>query len=405
MAKFESFNSLNITPSLKGGLSELGFTKPSPIQLKAIPHLLEGRDLLGIAKTGSGKTAAFCLPILDKIIKSPIETSPLHIRSLILTPTRELASQIEQFIEDLGELDGVSSLVVFGGSRRANQVESLKEGIDILVATPGRLLDLIESNCLSLDEVETFVLDEADMMLNMGFLQDVKAITSHLPVRKQVSLFSATMPKTIERLAKELLVDPVKVQVDVESTVVKKIEQRLYTLVKKNKLSLLLHLLEDESLSKVLLFSKTKIGADLLVEELQDNGISCNSFHSNKSQTQREMALESFRTGEIRLLVATDVAARGIDILDITHVINYALPEEISNYVHRIGRTGRAGSGGVAITFCVSSEVKLLSSIEAKIGEQIPVVVDHPYFAELNSKDPHSKKKKPNPKSKKKKKK
>ncbi len=405
MKNTESFDSLNLIPSLKEGLREFGFTKPSPIQVKAIPHLLSGGDLLGIAKTGSGKTAAFCLPILDKIIKSPIETSPKHVRALILTPTRELATQIEKFVQDLGEVEGVSSLVIFGGARRANQIESLKEGVDILIATPGRLIDLIESGCLSLDEVETFILDEADMMLNMGFLQDVKAIISHLPVRKQVGLFSATMPKTIERLSKDILIDPVKVQVDVESTVVKKIEQKLYTLTKKNKLSLLLHLLEDESLSKVLLFSKTKIGADILVEDLQQHGISCNSFHSNKSQTQREMALESLRTGEIRLLVATDVAARGIDILDITHVINYALPEEISNYVHRIGRTGRAGHGGVAITFCVSSEGKLLESIEAKIGEKIPVVTDHPYFAELNSNDPHSKKKKPNPKSKKRKKK
>ncbi|PIK16187.1 DEAD/DEAH box helicase [Halobacteriovorax sp. JY17] len=404
MKDTNTFNSLNLLPSIKETLNEFGFVKPSPIQLKAIPYLLTGNDLLGIAKTGSGKTAAFCLPILNKIVSEPREVSPFHIRALVLTPTRELASQIEKFVQDFGDIDGVSSLVVFGGARRANQVESLKDGVDILVATPGRLIDLIESNRLSLDEVETFILDEADMMLDMGFLHDVKAIISYLPARKQVALFSATMPKSIERLSKEILVDPVKVKVDIESTVVEKIEQRLYPLHKKNKLNLLLHLLENEELSKVLLFSKTKIGADILVEELLENGISCSSFHSNKSQAQREIALESFRMGEIRLLVATDVAARGIDILDITHVINYSLPEEISNYVHRIGRTGRAGGVGVAITFCVSSEWKLLESIESKINEKIPVVTDHPYFTELNTKDPHSKKKKARPKSKSKKK-
>ncbi|WP_127713949.1 DEAD/DEAH box helicase [Halobacteriovorax sp. HLS] len=394
MKDSKKFDSLKLLPSVLEAIEDAGFVKPSPIQLKAIPPLLEGRDLLGIAKTGSGKTAAFCLPIIDKIIRRPVEVSRHHVRALILTPTRELASQIEQFIQDIGSLEGVSSLVVFGGSRRANQVEMLREGVDILVATPGRLIDLIESNTLSLDEVETFVLDEADMMLDMGFLHDVNIIISHLPIKKQTLMFSATMPKTIEKLSKDLLRDPVKVKVDIESTVVKKIEQRLYTLVKKDKLNLLLHLLENEELSKVLLFCKTKIGADILVEELLKHGISCDSIHSNKSQRQREIVLESFKSGEFRLLVATDVAARGIDISGITHVINYALPEEVSNYVHRIGRTARAGGAGIAISFCVSSEVKLLASIEKKIGESIPVINDHPFFAELSSQDPHSKKKK-----------
>jgi ATP-dependent RNA helicase RhlE len=395
----DTFDSLELLPSIKETLEDNSFVKPTPIQIKSIPHLLKGKDLLGVAKTGSGKTAAFCLPIIDRIVRRPSEVSSGHIRSLIISPTRELASQIEQFIQDFGNVDGVSSLVVFGGSRRANQVEELRQGVDVLVATPGRLLDLIETNDLSLDEVETFVLDEADMMLDMGFLHDVKIIISHLPIKKQMLLFSATMPKSIEKLSKEILVDPVKVKVDIESTVVKKIEQRIYPLVKKDKINLLLHLLESEELTKVLLFNKTKIGADLLVDELKEHGISCNSIHSNKSQRQRELALESFKNGEIRLLVATDVAARGIDISEISHVINYSLPEEISNYVHRIGRTGRAGGVGVAISFCVGAELKLLASIEKKINEKIPVITDHPFFAELSSQDSSSKK---NKKSKKK---
>ena len=387
MTDTNQFESLKLLPSIKETLEEVGFVKPTPIQLKSIPHLLNGRDLLGIAKTGSGKTAAFCLPIIDHIIRRPKEVSPNHIRSLIVAPTRELASQIEQFVQDFGSIDGVSSLVVFGGSKRASQVETLKQGIDVLVATPGRLVDLVEADDLSFDEIEIFVLDEADMLLDMGFLTDLKIILSHLPIRKQALLLSATMPKSIEKLSKEILIDPAIIKVDIESTVVKKIEQRLYTLVKKDKFPLLLHLLESEELSKVLLFSKTKIGADLLVDQLRLNDISCHSIHSNKSQRQREQSLESFKEGKVRVLVATDVAARGIDIADISHVINYGLPEEITNYIHRIGRTGRAGGVGVAMSFCVSAEMKLLDNIEKKINEKIPIVMDHPFYKELSTQD------------------
>jgi ATP-dependent RNA helicase RhlE len=378
------FKSLNLLPSILTQVEAKGYINPTPIQVQAIPHLLEGKDLLGIAKTGSGKTAAFSLPLIDKLGRNKASVTPNHIRSLILSPTRELATQIENNIINYAEGLELKTKVVFGGVGKQPQIDALDLGLDVLVATLGRLLDLIERGHIKFDELEVFVLDEADMMLDMGFLGDVKKVISFLPQEKQTLLFSATMPKAIENLANNLLNKPVKVEVDAESSLVETIEQKIYTVEKSNKGYLLQSMLEDPELTSVLLFCKTKFGAERIIENLELIPVTCATIHSNKAQGEREKALKAFRKGDVRILVATDIAARGIDIKNVSHVINYNLPEDPKNYIHRIGRTGRAGSKGTAISFCVESEVVLLKSIGKLIKQKIEIDSNQPFHKEIS---------------------
>ena len=378
------FKGLNLLPSILTQVEAKGYITPTPIQVQAIPPLLEGKDLLGIAKTGSGKTAAFSLPLIDKLGRNMTSVTPNHIRSLILSPTRELATQIENNIIDYAEGLELKSKVVFGGVSKRPQIDALELGLDVLIATPGRLLDLTERGHIEFDELEILVLDEADMMLDMGFLGDVKKIISFLPQDKQTLLFSATMPAAIEMLANNLLNQPVRVEVDAESSIVETIEQKIYTVEKINKGYLLQSMLENPELTSVLLFCKTKFGAERIIENLERAPIACAAIHSNKSQGERERALKAFREGEVRVLVATDIAARGIDIDNVSHVINYNLPENPKNYIHRIGRTGRAGNTGTAISFCVESEVVLVKNIEKLLKQKIEIDPNQPFHKEIS---------------------
>ena len=378
------FKSLNLLPSILTQVEAKGYINPTPIQVQAIPPLLEGKDLLGLAKTGSGKTAAFSLPLIDRLGRNKTSITPNHIRSLILSPTRELATQIENNIINYAEGLELRSKVVFGGVGKQPQIDALNLGLDILIATPGRLLDLIERGHIKFDELEVLILDEADMMLDMGFLGDVKKVISFLPQEKQTLLFSATMPEAIGNLANDLLNQPVRVEVDAESSIVETIEQKIYTVEKINKGYLLQSMLENPELTSVLLFCKTKFGADRIIENLERASIGCAAIHSNKSQSERERALKAFREGEVRVLVATDIAARGIDVEHVSHVINYNLPENPKNYIHRIGRTGRAGNRGTAISFCVESEVPLLKNIEKLLKRKIEIDSSQPYHKEIS---------------------
>ncbi|MDF1702616.1 MAG: DEAD/DEAH box helicase [Planctomycetota bacterium] len=352
-------------------LRDKGYETPTPIQAQAIPHLLDGRDLLGIAQTGTGKTAAFALPMLDLLDENYKRPRAGRPRALILTPTRELASQINENFEGYGKHLNMRSAVIFGGVSQNPQVRALKQGLDILVATPGRLLDLMGQKHVSFEDVEIFVLDEADRMLDMGFLRDVRRVIERLPRRRQSLLFSATMPKDIATLARSILKDPVRVEVTPPSTTVERIKQHLCFVDKQDKSRLLKEILKDESIKRVLVFSRTKHGANRIAGVLESAGIHAAAIHGNKSQGARERALASFRAGEIRVLVATDIAARGIDVRDITHVINFDLPNEPESYVHRIGRTARAGREGVAISFCDPSERGDLRDIERLTGQEI----------------------------------
>lgn len=378
------FKSLNLLPSILTQVEAQGYVNPTPIQAQAIPPLLEGRDLLGIAQTGSGKTAAFSLPLIDKLGRNRVNITPNHTRSLILSPTRELATQIENNIIDYAEGLELKSKVVFGGVGKQPQIDALDLGLDILIATPGRLLDLIERGHVKFDELEVLILDEADMMLDMGFLGDVKKIISLLPPEKQTLLFSATMPQAIENLANNLLNQPIKIEVDAESSIVETVDQKVYTVEKVNKGYLLYSMLENPELTSVLLFCKTKFGAERIIENLERASIACAAIHSNKSQSDRERALEAFRGGEVRVLVATDIAARGIDIENVSHVINYNLPENPKSYIHRIGRTGRAGNRGTAISFCVESEAPLLRNIEKMLKQKIEIDSSQPYHKDIS---------------------
>lgn len=373
------FESLNLHPSINIALTVKGYETPTPIQAMAIPPLMEGKDLLGIAQTGTGKTAAFALPIINELAKRKERTKPNHVRALILTPTRELASQINESLEDYGQGLGLSSAVIFGGVGKTPQMRNLKKGIDILVATPGRLLDLMSEGLVKYEQLEVFVLDEADRMLDMGFIRDIQKIIAKLPKERQTLLFSATMPNDIAKLANSLLKNPVKVEITPQATTVEKIDQKIHMVNKGDKSSLLESILEDGKIESVLVFTRTKHGADRVVKKLQRSEISSAAIHGNKSQGAREKALGSFRAGEIRVLVATDIAARGIDIPQVSHVINFDLPEDAENYVHRIGRTGRAGRNGVSVSFCDEAEVKLLRSIERFIKLKVPVDTNHPF--------------------------
>ena len=372
-----TFQDLPLQPALLKAVQEAGYTAPSPIQAGAIPPVLEGRDLLGCAQTGTGKTAAFALPILQNLA-GQVPQRPC-IRALILTPTRELALQIGQSFADYGRHLKLRHTVIFGGVGQQPQVDALRRGVDILIACPGRLNDLIGQRLVDLSGVEIFVLDEADRMLDMGFVHDVKKVIAKLPRRRQTLLFSATMPKEIEELADSLLHDPAVVKVDPVSSTVDRIDQKLYFVEKKQKIELLAWLLRDKSIQNALVFSRTKHGADRIARLLNRAGITAAAIHGNKSQTARVNALEGFKAGKTRVLVATDIAARGIDINELSHVFNYDLPEVPETYVHRIGRTARAGADGVAISFCASEEREYLAGIEKLNRKKIPVITGHPW--------------------------
>ena len=371
------FQDLPLQPAILKAVAEAGYTSPSPIQAGAIPPVLAGRDLLGCAQTGTGKTAAFALPILQNL-SAQTPQRPC-IRALILTPTRELALQIGDSFSAYGKHLKLRHTVIFGGVGQQPQVEALRRGVDILIACPGRLNDLIGQRLIDLSGIEIFVLDEADRMLDMGFVHDVKKVIAKLPRRRQTLLFSATMPKEIEELADSLLHDPAVVKVDPVSSTVDRIDQKLYFVEKKQKIELLAYLLQDKSIVNALVFSRTKHGADRIARLLNKAGITAAAIHGNKSQTARVNALEGFKAGKTRVLVATDIAARGIDISELSHVFNYDLPEVPETYVHRIGRTARAGADGVAISFCSAEEREYLAGIEKLNRKKIPVVTGHPW--------------------------
>lgn len=378
------FESLNILESIKAAVKEKGYTTPSPIQAKAIPYLLEGRDLLGIAQTGTGKTAAFSLPIITNLEKNRKKVTSKRTRVLILTPTRELATQIESNIKTYSAGLNLKTKVVFGGVGPSPQVKAIYKGLDFVIATPGRLLDLMNGHHIVFDELEVFVLDEADRMLDMGFIHDIKKIIAKLPSQRQTLLFSATMPKDIEKLANSLLKNPVKVEVTPASSTVDKIDQSVYYVTKDDKLKLLEEIALGEDFNSALVFTRTKHGADRVVRKLAGSSIKAAAIHGNKSQNNREAALKKFKEGQIQVLVATDIAARGIDIDHISHVINYNLPEDPKSYVHRIGRTARAGREGIAISMCDQAEIELLHSIEKNINQKIPLKKHDKYHIDLD---------------------
>ncbi|PKH06638.1 DEAD/DEAH box helicase [Moritella sp. Urea-trap-13] len=390
MSEFKEFSLLE---SIIDRVSLKGYKQPTPIQKECIPALINGHDLLGIAQTGTGKTAAFSLPIINNFGRNKIDIKAKNTRSLILTPTRELASQIMQNIDDYADGLGLKTKVVYGGVGRQEQVDSIALGLDILVATPGRLLDLIKTGDIDFNALEVFVLDEADTMLDMGFFKDVQRIISKLPKHRQTLLFSATMPAEIEILAQAILTNPIKVQITAETVTVDLINQSVYHLEKSNKVPLLFDILKESDCKKVLIFCKTKPGADIIVDALEEASITAASLHSGKTQAARESALQQFKDTNLRVLVATDVAARGIDVDNITLVINYNLPEDPRNYIHRIGRTARAGKSGMAISFAVENDITLLKSIEKSIGQVIPVITEQPFHKEFAEAPKKAKKK------------
>jgi ATP-dependent RNA helicase RhlE len=376
-----SFADLGLSAPLLRAVSAENYTTPTPIQAKAIPHLLAGRDLLGCAQTGTGKTAAFALPILYRLSNDARRPGSKACRVLVLTPTRELAAQIRDSFATYGRYLKLSCTVVFGGVGQGQQVQSLARGVDVLVATPGRLLDLMGQGLVRLDRLEVFVLDEADRMLDMGFVHDVRKVIAALPERRQSLFFSATMLPEVVRLAGTILNDPVRVQAHPVGSTVELVEQRVMFVDKAGKLPLLGRLLKDDGVGRALVFTRTKHGADRVVRQLARDGVPAEAIHGNKSQNARTRALERFRTGAGRVLVATDIAARGIDVDGITHVINYDLPNIPESYVHRVGRTARAGRSGVAISFCDGEERAYLRDIEALTKTKIQVVADQPRHA------------------------
>lgn len=374
-----SFEKLNLIEPILRALKTEGYTQPTPIQEQAIPIVLKHKDLLGCAQTGTGKTAAFAIPILQILHEEKIVEKQRTIKTLILTPTRELAIQIGESFAAYGKHTNLKHKVIFGGVSQHNQVEALRAGVDILIATPGRLLDLMNQRHVHLQHIKIFVLDEADRMLDMGFIHDVKRVISKLPAKKQTLFFSATMPSEISKLANTILVNPERVEVTPVSSTANTIKQAVYFVDKENKKSLLAHLLKEKSIVSALVFTRTKHGADKVARELTKSGVSAQAIHGNKSQNARQNALNNFKTGQTRVLVATDIAARGIDIDDLTHVINYELPNIPETYVHRIGRTGRAGASGIAFSFCDAEEKEYLRDIHKLIAKSIPVIDEHPF--------------------------
>ena len=380
------FDDLKLIEPLLRAVRAEGYSTPTPIQEEAIPHVLEGRDLLGVAQTGTGKTAAFALPILQHLSQNPRQGH--HIRVLVLAPTRELASQIGDSFRAYGRNTGVKQVTIFGGVGQQPQVDKLRNGPDVVVAAPGRLLDLMNQGHVRLDKIEVFVLDEADRMLDMGFIHDVRRIISALPKQRQTLLFSATMPDEIQDLAHNILIDPIKVEVTPVASTVDKIDQSVFFVEKKDKPALLEHLLADKAISRVLVFTRTKHGANKVVQRLEAGRIHAEAIHGNKSQTAREAALKNFKSGRTRVLVATDIAARGLDVDEISHIINYDLPNEPETYVHRIGRTARAGASGIAFSFCDVEERAFLRDIERLIKLHVTVVTDHPFLSNLPTPQP-----------------
>jgi len=372
-----NFRELNLTQPILDALEEKGYIHPTPIQASAIPHIMEKRDFIGIAQTGTGKTAAFSLPILHLLSQKTQDVKPNHVRCLILTPTRELAAQIVDNIELYGAKLNLKYAVIFGGVGENPQIQKLKGGLDIVVATPGRLLDLTNQGYINFSNLEIFVLDEADRMLDMGFINDVKATIAKLPKQRQTLLFSATMPEAISYLAKTILNDPLKIEITPPATTVERIDQKIYLVERSNKPKLLLHIINENRDGSVLVFFRTKSNADRINDFLEKNAILVETIHGDKSQSNRELALNNFRQGKANVLIATDIAARGIDIPGITHVINYDIPADPESYVHRIGRTGRAGKNGIAISFCDPTETMALKAIEKAINYQIPVDKTH----------------------------
>ena len=369
-----TFDQIGLIEPILKALQQEGYTHPTPIQQQAIPHLLEGKDLLGCAQTGTGKTAAFAIPILQHLYSEPQPTGKKRpIRALILTPTRELAIQIDESFGAYGRNTGLRHAVIFGGVGQKPQTDQLERGVDILTATPGRLLDLMQQGFVHLKDITKFVLDEADRMLDMGFVHDVRRIISKLPEHRQNLLFSATMPPEIQKLSQSILRNPVKVEVTPVSSTAEKVTQCVYFVEKRDKTALLLQLLEDEKIRSILIFTRTKHGANKVAKSLTMAGIKADAIHGNKSQSARQTALSNFKKGTSRALVATDIAARGIDIDELAFVLNFDLPNIPETYVHRIGRTGRAGASGLAISLCDMEEVSFLKDIEKLIGKKIPV--------------------------------
>ncbi|WP_316821643.1 DEAD/DEAH box helicase [Pedobacter gandavensis] len=374
------FEELNLIEPILKALQTEGYTQPTPIQEQSIPTILQGRDLLGCAQTGTGKTAAFAIPMLQ-LLSKPHANTKVHknIKALVLTPTRELAIQIEESFKAYGKNLPLRHLVIFGGVGQKAQTDALHRGVDILIATPGRLLDLMNQGFINLKDIEIFVLDEADRMLDMGFIHDVKKVIAKLPVKRQTLFFSATMPKEIQKLADTILTNPLKVEVTPVSSTAEKIQQQMFFVSKNDKKNLLIHILQDKTIETALVFTRTKHGADRIVKDLIKVGIKAEAIHGNKSQNARQRALTNFKAKTTRILVATDIAARGIDVDELAHVINYELPNIPETYVHRIGRTGRAGLSGTALSFCDAEEREFLKDIEKLIALSIPVTEDHPY--------------------------
>jgi ATP-dependent RNA helicase RhlE len=374
---------MGLSATVLKALHEAGYKTPTPIQAQAITPILEGRDVLGIAQTGTGKTAAFALPLIEHLGRKAAKPIPGRVRILVLTPTRELAAQVEASFRTYGRYNLIRTAVIFGGVGQDRQVKALDRGLDVLIATPGRLLDLMNQRHARLDQVEILVLDEADRMLDMGFIRDIKKITAALPPKRQTLLFSATMPDAIAELAAEQLNDPVRVEVTPQATTVERISQKLLFVDKSRKRDLLRHMLADNAIFQALVFTRTKRGADRVTEDLTAAGIGAGAIHGNKAQNHRERTLRSFRGGQLRVLVATDIAARGLDIPGVSHVFNYDLPDEPESYVHRIGRTARAGREGVAIAFCCSEELEQLRDIERTINQVLEVDDTHPFAVRL----------------------
>lgn len=366
-----TFKELKIIEPVLKALDEKGYENPTPIQEQAIPPVLNNNDLLGLAQTGTGKTAAFAIPIIQHLYQSKTVGKKRDIKALIITPTRELAIQIDECFSDYAKYTNLRHAVIFGGVNQKPQVDKLKQGVDILIATPGRLLDLISQKYINLSHIRHFVLDEADRMLDMGFIHDIKRLLPLLPKRKQTLFFSATMPDTISKLSKTILYKPVKVEVSPVSSVVDIIEQHLYLVEKPQKSELLITILGKEKEKAVLVFSRTKHGADKIARVLNKKGIGCEAIHGNKSQNARQRALTNFKSGKTRVIIATDIAARGIDIANLELVINYDLPDVAETYVHRIGRTGRAGHSGTALTFCSSEEYPMVKDIQKLTGKKL----------------------------------
>ena len=381
------FKGLGLIEPLSRAVASQGYTTPTPIQAQSIAALLKGRDLLGVAQTGTGKTAAFVLPMLQRLHEKNAKPARKSPRALILAPTRELAVQIDESVRAYGKHLGengnpVKCLAIFGGVPIPRQAKILGDGVLVLTATPGRLMDLMNQNKVRLDKVDIFVLDEADRMLDMGFVNDVRKVSKMIPEHRQTVLFSATMPKSVEVLAKGMMDDPVRVEVAPQATTAERVTQSLMHVPKTKKRSLLTHIMRDETISRAIVFTRTKHGADRVTRHLEQSGVRAGAIHGNKAQNHRQRTLKDFRDGKVRVLVATDIAARGIDVDGVSHVINFDLPNDAESYVHRIGRTARAGENGIAIAFCDAEERDYLDAIEKITRQSIPVMSDHPFHAE-----------------------